>query len=94
MTVPSFTVVLEVTVAVNVTELPGAVVNDGLLFDDTEVVVGEATMMSEKFAVTVCGPVMVVLVEALVELATLPVQLLKLKPALGVAVSGTTVPEV
>ena len=39
VTVPSFTVVLEVTVAVNVTEFPGAEVNDGLLFEDTEVVV-------------------------------------------------------
>src|SRR5580704_14424103 len=78
VTVPSFTVVLEVTVAVNVTELPGAAVNDGLLFDDTEVVVGEATMMTEKLAVTLCGAVMVMLVEALVEFATLPVQLVKL----------------
>jgi hypothetical protein len=78
VTVPSFTVVLEVTVAVKVTELPGAVVKDGLLFEDTEVVVGAATMMSEKFAVTLCGAVMVMLVEALVEFATLPVQLVKL----------------
>ena len=38
MTVPSFTVVLEVTVAVKVTELFGGLVNDGLLFEDTEVV--------------------------------------------------------
>ena len=76
--VPSFTVVLEVTVAVKVTELPGAVVKDGLLFDDTDVVVGDATMMSEKLAVTLCGAVMVMLVEALVEFATLPVQLVKL----------------
>jgi hypothetical protein len=70
-------VVLDVTVAVKVTELPGAVVNDGSLFDDTEVVVGEPTMMRLKFAVTLCGAVMVMLVVALVELATLPVQLVK-----------------
>src|ERR1035438_5384239 len=73
VTVPSFTVLLEVTVAVKVTELPGAVVNDGLLFEDTEVVVGVATMMSEKLAVTLCGAVMVMLFEALMELATLQV---------------------
>ena len=77
VTVPSFTVLVEVTVAVNVTELPGAVVKDGLLFDDTTVVVEAATMMREKFAVTLCGAVMVVLVEALVEFATFPVQLMK-----------------
>src|SRR5580700_5525829 len=65
VTVPSFTVVLEVTVAVNVTELPGAWVNDGLLFEDTEVVVGAATIMSEKLAITLCGAVMVMVVEAL-----------------------------
>ena len=78
VTVPSFTVVLEVTVAVKVTELPGGAVNDGSLFEDTDVVVGAATMMSEKLAVTLCGAVMVMLVEALVELATFPVQLTKL----------------
>jgi hypothetical protein len=78
VTVPSFTVVLEVTVAVKVTEFPGAVVKDGLLFEDTEVVVGAATTMSEKFAVTLCGAVMVMLVEALLAFATLPVQLVKL----------------
>jgi hypothetical protein len=71
-------VLLDVTVAVKVTELPGAVVKDGSLFEETEVVVGVATMMSEKFAVTLCGAVMVMLVEALVEFATLPVQLVKL----------------
>jgi hypothetical protein len=71
-------VVLEVTVAVKVTELPGGAVNDGSLFEDTDVVVGAATMMSEKLAVTLCGAVMVMLVEALVELATFPVQLTKL----------------
>jgi hypothetical protein len=71
-------VLLEVTVAVNVTELPGVVVNEGLLLDETEVVVGDATMMSEKFAVTLCGAVMVMLVLALPALATFPVQLVKL----------------
>src|ERR1700691_6644346 len=55
VTVPSFTVVLEVTVAVNVTELPGAEVNDGLLFEDTEVVVGAPTMTGVKFPVTVAA---------------------------------------
>ncbi len=54
-----------------------AVVNDGLLFDDTEVVVEAATMTRVKLAVTLCGAVMVMLVEALVEFATLPVQLVK-----------------
>ena len=78
VTVPSFTVVLEVTVAVKVTESPGGVVKDGLLFEETEVVVGAATMMSEKLAITLWGAVMVIVVEALVELATLPVQLVKL----------------
>src|ERR1700733_3076510 len=68
VTVPSFTVVLEVTVAVKVTELAGGVVKDGLLLEDTEVVVGEATIIREKLAVTLCGAVMVMLVEALVEL--------------------------
>ena len=77
VTVPSFTVLEEVTVAVNVTALLGVVVNDGLLFDATEVEVGAATLMSEKLAVTLCGDVIVMLVEALVELATLPVQLVK-----------------
>ena len=83
MIVPSFTVVLEVTVAVKVTELPGGLVNDGLLFEDTEVVVGVATMMSVKLAVTLCGAVMVMLVEALVEFATLPVQLTEAVTGIG-----------
>jgi hypothetical protein len=78
VTVPSFTVVLEVTVAVKVTELFGGLVKDGLLFEDTEVEVGVATMTTVKLAVTLCGAVMVMLVEALVEFATLQVQLLKL----------------
>src|SRR5271167_1174878 len=55
VTVPSFTVVLEVTVAVKVTELPGGLVKDGSLFDDTDVVVGAATMIIVKFPVTVAG---------------------------------------
>ena len=55
----------------------GAVVNDGLLFEDSEVVVGAATMISEKFAVSLCGDVMVMLVVALPAFATLPVQFVK-----------------
>jgi hypothetical protein len=45
-----------------------------------------------KFAVTPCGAFMVMVVEALVVLATLPVQVPKAKPAFGVAVRFTTVP--
>ena len=41
-----------------------------------------------KFAVTDCGAVIVMLVLAEFAFATLPVQLLKVKPAFGVAVSG------
>ena len=78
VTAPSFAVGLDDTVAVNVTELPGDMVKDGLLFEETEVVVGAPVMITEKLAVALCGAVMVMLVVALVELATLPVQLLKL----------------
>ena len=46
-----------------------------------------------KFAVTDCGAVMVIVVLAEFAEATLPVQLLKAKPAFGVAVSGTMVVE-
>src|SRR5690348_7099315 len=42
VTVPPLTVVLLLTVAVKGTELLGAVANDGLLFEDMEVVVGTA----------------------------------------------------
>lgn len=46
-----------------------------------------------KLAITDCGAVMVIVVLAEVAEATLPVQLLKAKPLFGVAVRGTTVPE-
>jgi len=42
VTVPSLTVLVLVTVALNVTELPGGVVNEGLLFDSKVVVVAAA----------------------------------------------------
>ena len=97
VTVPSFTVVLDVTVAVNVTELPGAMVNDGLLFEDSEVVVGAATMMTAKPPVTVAGaPGIWKLVLADVVESKLPpveVQLMNWKPALAVAVTGIVAPE-
>src|SRR5271156_5385442 len=51
------------------------------------------TVAATKFAVTLCGPLMVMVVLDDVELATLPVQLLKLKPEFAVARRGTTVPE-
>jgi len=47
---------------------------------------------AEKLAVTLCGALMVTVVEALEALATLPVQPLKTKPELGVAVRATAVP--
>ena len=53
---------------------------------------GAATTVAAKFAVTLCGALMVTVVEALFAEATLPVQLLNEKPALGVAVRLTTVP--
>src|ERR1700733_5018577 len=46
-----------------------------------------------KFAVTVWGALIVMVVEALPAPATLPVQLENLKPELAVAVRSTTVPE-
>ena len=49
---------------------------------------------AEKFATTAAGAPMVMLVDALVALATvLPVQFANWKPLLGVAVIGTEVPE-
>src|SRR5579872_2478762 len=45
-----------------------------------------------KFAVTVCGAVMVTVVDALVVLATGPVQFTNAKPLFATAVIGTTVP--
>ena len=47
----------------------------------------------EKLAVTISGAVMVMVVEALLALATLPVQLTNAKPVFAVAVRSTTVPE-
>src|SRR5579872_1047889 len=47
--------------------------------------------VAEKFAVRVVGALIVTLVEALVLLATLPVQLTKVNPLLAAAVIGTTV---
>ena len=50
-----------------------------------------ATVSAEmKFAVTPSGPLMVTVVEALMGLATGPVQLEKTYPALGVALRATT----
>ena len=96
VTVPSLTVLVELTVAVNVTELPGAVVKDGLLFDVTVVVVEAATMIGAKFPVTVAGmPGMVKLVLGAVIETNVPpveVQLLNWKPALAVALTGTIAP--
>src|SRR5260370_36385847 len=93
VTVPSFTVLEEVTVAVNVTELLGGAVKDGLLFDDTDVVVGAATMMSEKFPVTDVGAAgmwKLVLAEVVESNVPVPVvvQLLNWKPGLAAAVTG------
>src|SRR5208283_2669499 len=97
VTVPSLTVLVEVTVAVKVTELPGAVVKDGLLFEDTEVVVGAATMTIVKLPVTVAaalGMWKLVLAEV-VESNDPPVdvQLVNWKPPLAVAVTGIDAPE-
>jgi hypothetical protein len=55
-----------------------------------------ATVIPEvdtKFAITVCGALMVTVVEALDGEATLPLQFVNEYPLLGVAVIGTTVPE-
>jgi len=53
-----------------------------------------AGVRAVKFAVALCGALIVIMVEALFALATLPVQLLKAKPAFGMAVRLTTVPAV
>ena len=47
----------------------------------------------EKLAVTISGALMVMVVDALFELATLSVQLTNEKPVLGVAVRFTIVPD-
>ena len=47
---------------------------------------------AEKLAVTVCGPLMVTLVELLLELATLPLQPANEYPLLAVALTGTSAP--
>jgi hypothetical protein len=47
----------------------------------------------EKLAVTISGAVMVMVVEALLGLATLPAQLTNAKPVFGVAERSTTVPD-
>jgi hypothetical protein len=52
----------------------------------------DATGVAMKFAVTVCGAVSVTVVAALALAATGPVQLVKVKPAFGVAATFTTVP--
>ena len=93
VTVPSFTVLVEVTVAVKVTELPGGAVKDGLLFDDTEVVVEAATMMVAKLPVidvAALGMWKLVLADVVESNVPVPlvVQLLNWKPALAVAVKG------
>ncbi len=46
-----------------------------------------------KFAVTVSGALMVTVVDALLAVATGPVQLVNLKPAFATAATGTTAPE-
>ena len=48
--------------------------------------------IAPKLAVTLCGAPMVTVVDALLALATLPVQLLNMKPAFGVAARFTVVP--
>ena len=55
--------------------------------------VATGAVATMKFAVTLSGAVMVMVVEALLALATLPVQLTNAKPVFAVAVRSTTVPE-
>ena len=97
VTVPSFTVVLEVTVAVKVTELPGGAVNDGLLFELTDVAVGAARLMGAKLPVTVTaalGMWKLVLAEVLESKDPPPAaQPRNWKPRLAVAVTGIVVPD-
>ncbi len=78
----------EVTVAVKVTVSVG---HDGFR-EDFNVVVVDAKADEVKLAVTVSGAFIVIEVEALAELATLPVQLENLYPDFGVAETGTTAP--
>jgi hypothetical protein len=78
---------VEVTVATKVTESFG---HDG--FGDDVSVVEVCAEAEAKFAVTVSGAFMVIDVEALLVLATLPVQLENLYPEFAVADRGTTVP--
>jgi hypothetical protein len=56
--------------------------------------VATGAVATMKFAVTLWGALMVTVVEALLALATLPVQLANLKPDSGVAVRFTTAPDV
>ena len=62
---------------------------DGFVDDTDEVVVGP---FGVRLAVTDLGALMVTVVEALLALATLPVQLEKAKPVFAVAVRFTNVP--
>ena len=62
---------------------------DGFVDDTNEVVVGP---LGVKFAVADSGALMVTVGEALLALATLPVQLEKAKPVFAVAVRFTNVP--
>ena len=62
---------------------------DGFVDDTNEMVGGP---LGVKFAVTDSGALMVTVVEALLALATLPVQLEKAKPVFAVAVRFTNVP--
>jgi hypothetical protein len=55
--------------------------------------VATGAVATMKFAVTLSGAVMVMVVEALLALATLPVQVANLKPELAVAVRSTAVPD-
>jgi len=74
----------ELTKAVNVTDCPAS---EGFTDEVTAVVVAGFV----KFAVTDCACDMVTVVLAEFGLATLPVQLMKVTPALAVAFNGTTV---
>ena len=49
-------------------------------------------ILATKFAVIVCGALIVTVVDAAVAFATDPIQLTKPKPAFGVALTGTTLP--
>jgi hypothetical protein len=55
--------------------------------------VATGAVATMKFAVTLSGAVMVMVVEALLAPATLPVQVANLKPELAVAVRSTAVPD-